>query len=108
VKITKRVALLAFLILISAGFLSTTQADEDTYCYLEASVDVFVVVWSLDNLGNKGHLLWKGVVKPGKRKLIRTFDGKIRYASTRDYEDNGPLEGDRDRWCNDGGSIGVP
>ncbi len=108
-KTMKRMTLLAFLIFVSAGFLSTTQAaEEDTHCYLEASTDVMVVVWNQDDLGNKGYLLWKGVLKQGDRKLIRTFDGKIRVATTKDYEDNAPLEGDRTRWCNGGKTIGVP
>jgi hypothetical protein len=108
-KITKRIILLTFLILTSVGFLSTTQAAErEPYCYLEASTDVMVVVWNLDDMGNKGAVLWKGVLKQGERKFIRTFDGKIRYSSTKDYEDKGPLEGDRDRWCGSGETIGVP
>ena len=108
-KIVTRSIVLAFLIFTTAGLLSTVQAaEDDTYCYLEASVDVFVAVWSLDDEGNKGYLLWKGVVKPGKPKLIRTFGGQMRMATTTDYEDNAPLEGDVDRWCNDGQTIGVP
>ncbi len=108
-RITKGIFLLAVLILISAGFLSTTQAaEEDTYCYLQAATDVMVVVWNADNRGNKGYLLWKGVLKQGERKLIRTFDGKIRVATTKAYAKNAPLEGDRSRWCNGGKTIGVP
>ena len=92
-KITKGIFLLAGLILISAGFLSTTRAaEEDTYCYLQAATDVMVVVWNADNRGNKGYLLWKGVLKQGERKLIRTFDGKIRVATTKAYAKNAPLE----------------
>ena len=108
-KIMKRSILLAFLILVAAGFLSTTQAaEDDTTCYLEASVDVFVAVWNVDDEGNKGYLLWKGVVKPGTPKLIRTFSGQMRISTTTDYKDNAPLEGDNDRWCNGGKTIGVP
>jgi hypothetical protein len=108
-KKIKRIIMLVFLISIIAGFLSTTQAaEDDTTCYLEASVDVFVVVWNVDDEGNKGYLLWKGVVIQGKQKLIRTFDGRMRIATTTDYENNAPLEGDVDRWCNDGQTIGVP
>ena len=108
-KLTKIISLVFVFILISVRFLSTAQAaEDDTYCYLEASTDVMVVVWNQDDRGNKGYLLWKGVLKQGDRKLIRTFDGKMRSATTKDYEDNAPLEGDRDRWCNDGKSIGVP
>ena len=107
--IMKKIIFLAFLTFISAGFLSTTQAaEEDTYCYLQASTDVMVVVWSQDNLGNKGYLLWKGVLERGDRKLIRTFDGKIRVATTKGFKKNAPLEGDRTRWCNGGKTIGVP
>jgi hypothetical protein len=63
-KKTTIITLLIFLILISAGFLTTTQAaGDDTSCYLEASVDVFVAVWNVDDGGNKGYLIWKGVVK---------------------------------------------
>ena len=108
-KKTTIITVLAFLILITAGFLTTTQAaGDDTSCYLEASVDVFVAVWNVDDGGNKGYLIWKGVVKPGKPKLIRTFDGQMRLSTTTDYKDNAPLEGDDDRWCNDGKTIGVP
>jgi hypothetical protein len=71
-------------------------------------VDVFVAVWNVDDGGNKGYLIWKGVVKPGKPKLIRTFYGQMRISTTTDYKDNAPLEGDDDRWCNDGKTIGVP
>jgi hypothetical protein len=106
---TQKIALLAFLILGLAGFLSATQAaEDDTYCYLEASVDVFVAVWNLDDEGNKGYLIWKGVVKPGKPKLIRTFDGQVRISTTTNYEDGGPLGGDNDRSCIGGETIGVP
>jgi hypothetical protein len=108
-KKIKRIIILAFLISITAGFLSTTQAaEDDNYCYLEASVDVFVAVWHLDDDGNRGYLIWEGVVKPGKPKLIRTFSGQMRIATTTDYKDNAPLEGDDDRWCNGGASIEVP
>ena len=108
-KKIRRLIILAFMISITAGFLSTAQAaEDDTHCYLEASVDVFVAVWNLDDEGNKGYLIWKGVVKPNKPKLIRTFSGQMRIATTTDYEDNAPLEGDVDRWCNDGQTIGVP
>ena len=106
---TRKGILLALVMLIAAGYPATAgAAEDDTSCYLEASVDVFVAVWNVDDEGNKGYLLWKGVVKPGKPKLIRTFDGKMRISTTTDYKDNAPLEGDDDRWCNDGQTIGVP
>jgi len=67
---TRKGILLALVMLIAAGYPATAgAAEDDTSCYLEASVDVFVAVWNVDDEGNKGYLLWKGVVKPGKPKL---------------------------------------
>lgn len=106
---TNRNMLFAFGVLLLAGFLTTAQAGEDdNNCYLEASVDARVEVWNLDDDGNKGYLIWKGVIKQGDRKLIRSIDGRIRYASTTNLEENTALDGDVDRWCNNGSSIGVP
>ena len=47
------------------------SAQDDNYCYSKAtSVDVSVKVWPADRRGNKG-----------EKKLIRTPDGRIRYAA---------------------------
>ena len=96
-----------FLVIIVTAFISVAEADET--CYLEARhTDVRVEVWDLDKRGNKGQLIWKGVIKKGQRKLIRTSDGHLRYGSTTYIEKNTLLSGDRGRWCSDGNIIGVP
>ena len=99
-----------FLVIIVTGFLSVAEAAEQgSYCYLEARhTDVRVEVWDLDKLGNKGQLIWKGVIRKGQRKQIRTSDGHLSYGSTTYIDKNEPLSGGRSRWCNDGNIIGVP
>ncbi len=78
-------------------------------CILEASVDVIVEVWNLDNRGNKGPRIWKGLIKQGEQKRIVSSHGQIRYArSTYVKEANKPLSGDIGRPCNNGKIIGVP
>ena len=104
-----KLSMLVISVNILSAFISPLKADvRDLYCYLEAGVDVRVEVWSQDNLGNKGQLLWKGVIKQGQRKLIETRFGKIRYASSVSIDKNEPLSGDRHRWCEEGETLGVP
>ena len=108
-KMMYRLLIIFPAMIIFATFLSTGEASEaDTYCYLQASRDVRVEVSNLDDEGNKGYVIWKGLIKQGDRKLIRTFAGQLRYSYTTDIEDNAPLQGDIGRWCNGGEIIGVP
>jgi hypothetical protein len=104
----KRLTFVVFLVLFSA-VVSPLKADvKDSYCYLEATVDVNVEVWDQDQRGNKRRLIWKGLIRKNKRQLIRARYGQIRYASTVSIDKNDPLSGDRRRWCEDGQTIGVP
>ena len=77
-------------------------------CILEASVDVLVEVWNVDDEGNKGYRLWMGVLKQGEQKSITSHQGQIRYAYTTNLGENEPLSGDIDRSCENGNTIGVP
>ncbi len=90
----------------------TTSRAGDTpagnSCYLKATVDVRVIVWPVDMRGNKGEKIWEGIIKKGERKLIRTPNGRIRYASRRNLDDDQLFSGDKSRWCNKGQEIGVP
>ena len=97
-----------FMILFSA-ILSPLKADRrDLHCYLEATnVDAIVVVWEEDRQGNKGEQIWTGLVKQGQRQRINTRTGGIRYSSTV-YSNKDALSGDTSRWCEEGGTIGVP
>ena len=103
------VFLLVILVMILSAILSPPEAAEkDLYCYLEATTDVKLEVWEQDKRGNKLQRIWKGNVQQGKRQRINTRFGRIRYASSVVMDKNAPLSGDKHRWCEDGGTIGVP
>jgi hypothetical protein len=98
-----------FTILLSA-IVSPLKADRrDLYCYLEATtVDVRVEVWEEDRQGNKGQLIWRGIVRQGTRQRINTRTGGIRYASSTYIDTNNATSGDESRWCEEGSTVGVP
>ena len=106
------VSTIIFLTTIISGFMSFSGAEDtrdDNYCYFKAaSVDVRVKVWPVDRRGNKGEKLWEGVIQKGERKLIRTPDGRIRYAVRRNLGEDQLFSGDKSRWCQNGQEIGVP
>ena len=89
---------------------SPLRADVlDMYCYLEASnVDVFVIVWEEDRMGNKGNQIWQGIIKKGTRVKIQNRFGSIRYSSTTYIGKRDALSGDTSRWCSDATTVGVP
>ena len=91
---------------LSIDPLSANAGEND--CILKASVDVIVEVWNLDNQGNKGHRIWKGLIKQGEKKPIKSRHGQIRYAQTTVIDENEPLSGDISRGCENGQTIGVP
>jgi hypothetical protein len=108
-KSTMLVIFTFFMILshLSIEPLSANAGEND--CILEASVDVIVEVWNVDDQGNKGHRIWKGLIKQGEQKRIVSLHGQIRYArSTYVKEADKPLSGDIGRSCNNGKIIGVP
>ena len=82
-------------------------ADDNT-CVLEAKVDVIVEVWDVDNLGNKGQRIFKGLLKQDEKKKIQSMAGQIRYARTTNTKENEPLSGDIGRPCFNGKIISVP
>ncbi len=102
-------AFVIFAILVLATA-SPVKADrKDLHCYLNAiTVDVKVEVWEEDRRGNKGPLIWRGIVKKGTRQRINTRTGGIRYARSVYVDTNEPLGGDTSRWCEEGGTIAVP
>ncbi len=111
----KKLCLLSMMIglmIIGAGFISSSSADDsqsDTYCYFSAnSIDVMVKVWHADRRGNKGYRIWEGIIRKGDRKLIRTFDGRIRYSTSRNIDKPPVYSGDKGRSCDKGQIIGVP
>ena len=102
-------AFVIFAILISA-IISPVHADrQDLYCYLQAiNTPTKVEVWEEDRGGNKGQLIWRGIVQPGSRQRINPRTGNLRYASTVYLDTNAPLSGDVSRSCEEGGTIAVP
>ena len=98
-----------FLMLLSCLTIKPLIANAGEYdCILEASVDVIVEVWDVDDQGNKGHRIWKGLIKQGQQKAIKSRHGQIRYAQTTVIDENEPLSGDIGRNCANGKTVGVP
>ena len=106
----KILVIFVFLMMFSALSLNPLIANAgENDCVLQASVDVIVQVWDADDQGNKGNTIWKGLIKQGEKKTIKSRYGQIRYSSsTYVNEDDPPLSGDYDRPCNNGLTIGVP
>ena len=85
------------------------QENVDYHCYLVAkTVDVGVEVWENDRLGNKGQLIWRGIIRQGQRQKIYSRFGRIRYASNIYMDRKWATSGDVNRWCDSGSTIGVP
>jgi hypothetical protein len=107
----KSIFLAIFIFLMMFSYISIepiiANAGEND-CILQASVDVIVQVWDADDEGNKGNTIWKGLIKQGEQKSIKSRYGQIRYSSTTVIDENEPLSGDYDRSCYNGGIIGVP
>ena len=107
---TIQITLIAIVVILGSAIVSPLKADiKDLYCYLEATtVDVKLAVWEEDRLGNKGQLIWRGIIKQGHRQRINTRTGGIRYSSTTYIDKNDALSGDTSRWCEEGATVGVP
>jgi hypothetical protein len=104
------VLILTSLLCLFFAAISPLHADvRDFYCYLQAStVDVKVAVWQEDRQGNKGQLIWRGIVRPDKRQRINSRTGNVRFSSSVYVGTDDPLSGDTGRSCEEGITIGVP
>jgi hypothetical protein len=105
-KILVTFIFLMMFLCISFVPLNVNAGEND--CILQASVDVIVQVWDADDEGNKGNTIWKGLIKQGEQKPIKSRHGQIRYSSTTVIDENEPLSGDFDRPCYNRGIVGVP
>ena len=105
-----KVSMFVIFVILFSAIVSPLKADRrDLFCFLQATtVDVKVVVWEEDRQGNKGQLIWRGIVRQGKRQRINTRTGGIRYSSTVYIDTNDALSGDTSRWCEEGSTVGVP
>ncbi len=104
-----RIAFITLFTVMTAGFLTIPEAaaEEDT-CVLEANHDVFVIVWDHDDEGNKGRQIWQGRINQGKSVKITAPHGQIRYSYNDQPDEDQPLSGDVERWCDSGKTILVP
>lgn len=105
-----KISMFVILVILFSAIAAPVKADRrELYCYLEATtVDVRVEVWEADRQGNKGPLIWKGIVRQGHRQRINTRTGGIRLSSSRYIDTNDALSGDNSRLCEEGSTIGVP
>ena len=101
--------LLSFFMMLSLFSITPSSAIAgENDCILVAATDVIVEVWNVDNQGNKGSRIWKGLIKQGEEKRIVSSHGQIRYARSTNVKKNEPLSGDIGRPCTNGKTIGVP
>jgi hypothetical protein len=103
-------SMFAVVVIICLAVQSPLIAQESDYhCYLVANtVDVGVEVWENDRLGNKGQLIWRGIIRQGQKQKIYSRFGRIRYASNVYMDTKWATSGDVNRWCDSGSTIGVP
>jgi hypothetical protein len=109
-KTIYRILPIAFLTVILAGVFAGQHAKaEEGSCYLKANTkDVFVVVFDLDRQGNKGNQIWQGRINQGESVKITTPHGRFIYDYNDQPEEDQPLSGGADRWCNNLETILVP
>jgi hypothetical protein len=105
-----RIFAIAFLSVILAGAFSGRYAGaEEGSCYLKANTkDVYVVVFDLDRQGNKGHQIWQGRINQGESAKITTPHGRFIYDYNDQPDEDQPLSGGSNRWCNNLETIMVP
>ena len=104
-----RIVFSIYFIVMTAFFLIIHKADaEEGTCVLEASKDVFVMVWDLDKAGNKGRQIWQGRINQGETAKITAPHARLRYSYNDQPDEDQPLSGGIDRWCNNLNTVLVP
>ena len=108
-KTFERLSIVLLAILLT-GILSPPDArTEEGSCYLKATnTDVFVIVFDMDRAGNKGGKLWQGRINEGESVKITVPNARFVYDYNDQPDDDQPLSGGTERWCNDGEIILVP
>lgn len=108
-KTKYRIIFTLLFMIATSGFLSilTANAEEGT-CILEANLAVFVIVWDLDDDGNRGPQIWEGRINQGQSAKITAPHGNLRYSYNAQPDVDQPLSGDIDRPCSGGVTILVP
>jgi len=88
--------------------LPEVQAEEGT-CYLQATnTDVFIIVFDMDREGNKGKQIWQGRINADESVKITTPNARFVYSYNSRPDEDQPLSGGTERWCNDDEIVLVP
>ena len=105
-----RILPIAFLTVVFAVVLVDQKAEaEEGSCYLKATnKDVFLIVFDLDRDGNRGSQIWQGRINQGESAKITTPHGRFIYDYNDQPDEDQPLSGGSDRWCNNLETILVP
>ena len=102
-------AIVLAVLIAAAFFTGRDAAAEEGSCYLKANTqDVFVIVFDMDDEGNQGRQIWQGRINQGQSVKITAPHGRFRYDYNDQPDENQPLSGGSDRWCNNLNIIGVP
>ena len=108
-KISKLLSIV-LLAIFSTGVVSLpkAQAEEGT-CYLQATnTDVFIIVFDMDREGNKGKQIWQGRINADESVKITTPNARFVYSYNSRPDEDQPLSGGAERWCNADETILVP
>lgn len=98
-----------FALILAAIFTVQEAAAEEGSCYLKASNnDVFIIVYDMDPDGNQGAQIWQGRLNQGESVKIKTPHGRFRYDYNDQPDEDQPLSGGNDRWCNNLNTVLVP
>ncbi len=105
-----RILPIAFLTVILTGVFAGQDAQaEEGSCYLKTNTqDVYVIVFDMDREGNQGRQIWQGRINQGESVKITTPHGRFRYDYNDQPDEDQPLSGGSDRWCNNLETILVP
>ncbi|MDJ0984909.1 MAG: hypothetical protein QNJ26_05140 [Desulfobacterales bacterium] len=101
-------------LIVSAFFMVCWWTAQDATaaegsCYLRAKTqDVFVIVFDIDDEGNQGAQIWQGRINHNEKVKITAPHGRFRYDYNDQPEEDQPLSGGHDRWCNNLNTILVP
>jgi hypothetical protein len=88
--------------------LAEARAEEGT-CYLQATnTDVFIIVFDMDREGNKGKQLWQGRINAEESVKITAPHARFVYDYNSRPDEDQPLSGGTERWCNDDEIVLVP
>ncbi len=108
-KLYSRLSIALFALILAAVFTGQNAAADEGSCYLKASnKDVFVIVYDMDRDGNQGAQIWQGRLNQGESVKITAPNGRFRYDYNDQPDEDQPLSGGNDRWCNNLNTVLVP